>query len=161
MTDSRKAGTSFDPNSRAAVVGARGEARARELINDALDAMCSDLYMRAGSSDPRANGIMGDITLSPSPTDAASVGIEVKTCSMRYPDSFCLSKFEFGESLASWVLVLNEDEDAGVWIVPMSAARAYASELKGGRYVVCRPPISSRVDFDSFIQTLEKQVYGD
>lgn len=152
----KRARNRFDPQSPEARQGAQGEERALRLITEAL--ADSSVHIRRGSSNPRANGMMGDITLSPSPVDAPLVGVEVKAPGREHPNSFCLSRFEFESSLADWVMVLNEDEEAGVWIVTMQEARGHARDM--GEYVVCSPPLRSRVKFSNFIQRLSETAKG-
>lgn len=146
-----KRGRTFDPNSQQAIQGASGEERAFRLITEHLSH--TSLYIRRGSENPRVNGMMGDITLSPSVVDAPLVGVEVKTSGGKYPDSFSISRFELESSLAEWVLVMNEVEAVGVWIITMEEARRCARDM--GEYFVCKPPLRSHVPFSQFIYRLE------
>mgnify|MGYP001603297233 CR=1 FL=1 len=154
----------YEKNSKEAKQGTAGEARALEIIQKKMIERGSKVVVRRGMQNSSANGKLGDILFS-RPDEAPLVGIEVKAPSARYPDSISISRFEFNNTRAKWLLASNDDPELGIWIQPMSVIIAFAEEKQGNRgpndkYYTCRPPYEYRVSLDAMLDEVQK-IFGE
>lgn len=154
----------YEKNSWQAKQGAVGETRALELIQKRMADRGSKIQVSSGPQNSAANGKLGDIVFS-RPDEAPLIGIEVKTPSRKYPDSISISRFEFENTRAAFLLAINDDPDIGVWIQPMTVVLSHSEQKQGSRsardiYYVCRPPYEKRVSIDEMLDQVQR-IFGE
>lgn len=152
----------YDPASKEVAVGEGGNDRALELMRRRLKERGSRIVVNRGPRHPRSNGMKGDLLFS-RPDEAPLLTIEVKTSFARYPDSVSISKFEFDNSQARWLMAMNEDETLGCWFQEWAVAIAHTVERSGDRngrrerYYTSQPPIKSRIPLDSVLDAIQRE----
>lgn len=130
------------------------EAELTELVRNRLRERKSKAVVKAGPSDPRENGLYGDILVCPSDIEAPIVMLDVKAPS--YVGSFSLTPFERNLSRVRWVLVRGT---WGIWGVRMTDAVNCAVERTGddgNKYFTCEPDWDRHVSIDDILDDIQR-----